>query len=91
VALEDLRELRGYVGRRNPVGLRALLRKMTSLLGQVAEHPDSGARLDGIESDYEYRQVVFAPYRLIYRSDGEQVIVIRIWHGRRDPRTLDVK
>ena len=36
----------------------------------------------------EYRQVLFKPYRVIYRVTGRQVIVYLVVDGRRDMQSL---
>ncbi len=38
--------------------------------------------------DQEYRQVIFNPYRLLYRTIGQRVVVYLISDGRRDMQTL---
>jgi toxin ParE1/3/4 len=38
--------------------------------------------------DQEYRQVLFKPYRVIYRVVGQQVVVYVISNGRRDLQSL---
>lgn len=36
----------------------------------------------------EYRQAFFKPYRLIYRTNGQQVFIVLIADGRRDMQSL---
>jgi len=38
--------------------------------------------------EQEYRQVLFKPYRLIYRVVGRRVVVYVIADGRRDMQSL---
>jgi len=90
-ARDDLRDVKAYVGRRNRVGLRRLVDELKSLLSQLSQHPGSGQELEVMDADHRYRQLVFAPYRLIYRIDDERVLIIRIWHGRRDPADLNLE
>lgn len=36
----------------------------------------------------EYRQIFFKPYRLIYRTNGQQVFIVLIADGRRNMQSL---
>lgn len=51
------------------------------MIGMVA--PD-------LEPIGRYRQLIEPPYRIIYRLDEDagQIIILRLWHGSRDPATL---
>jgi toxin ParE1/3/4 len=52
--------------------------------------PDRGAHVNELRSlgISEYRQILFKPYRLIYRVHAKQVVVYVVADGRRDMESL---
>ena len=90
-AARDLEEICGYVSRRDS-SARAdyVLDKIENEFQSLAEFPHRGSYpgelLDlGIR---EYREVLFKPYRIIYRVIEETVYVLVIADGRRDMQSL---
>ena len=37
-------------------------------------------------SDYRKVTLIFFPYKVIYRVDGERVIIFSVFHNKRDPK-----
>ena len=56
----------------------------------LADLPERGPRVRELVEvgRPEYREVLFKPYRIIYRVSGQEVDVYVIADGRRDMRTL---
>ncbi len=84
-ALDDLREMRRYVAADDPAAARRLgdrIRRRVALLGR---HPVSGRAVPELPG-LGLREVIVAPYRIVYEVDaaGKRVIILRVWHGRRD-------
>lgn len=40
------------------------------------------------EGDGRHREILEAPYRIIYRVEADQIYVIRVMHGARDLAAL---
>lgn len=67
-----------------------VLQQLLDISGRVAAFPERGAYPKellalGIR---EYRQVLFKPYRVIYRVLGQRVVISLIADGRRDMQAL---
>ena len=67
-----------------------ILDRIEQIVESLARHPERGSYpmelLDlGIR---DYRQILFNPYRLIYRVIGDQVFVYLIADGRRDMQNI---
>ena len=86
-ALADLREIRDYVNRDNPVAARRLARRIRERISKLPDHPHTG-RLVPEFAAKGYREVIVAPYRIVYYVQQREVIVLRVWHGRRDLHAL---
>lgn len=67
-----------------------VLERLLDVSDSLAAYPERGSIPKELRSlgMAEYRQVVFKPYRLIYRVHSEQVVVYLIADGRRDMQSL---
>ena len=81
-ALQDLKSIREYVSRDNPTAARSLANKIRQAVLRLAELPESGTPVPEL-SNLGYREVIVTPYRIVYDHKGRQVIILRVWHGRR--------
>ena len=86
-ALDDLRAIRDYVSRDDPIAAKRLARKIRDGVLRLAEHSLSGRVVPEFYG-LGYREVITAPYRIVYKIKERQVIILRVWHGRRDIKTL---
>ena len=90
-AVHDLEEIDDYIsGHDSPQSADYVLNQIEELILTLADFPDRGAfpkelLTVGIK---EYREVLFKPYRVIYRVIGNDVIIYMIADGRRDMQTL---
>jgi toxin ParE1/3/4 len=82
-ALEDLRGIRAWVARDRPDAARRLATEILNRVEALASFPASGRVVPeiGIEA---YREIVVRPYRVIYRVRETDVVILRVWHARRD-------
>jgi addiction module RelE/StbE family toxin len=81
-ALDDLRAIRDYVSRDRPDAASMLARSILQKVSRLRDHPLSG-RLVPELSELGYREVIVAPYRIVYEVQKSRVVILRVWHGRR--------
>jgi plasmid stabilization system protein ParE len=82
-ARDDLRGIVDYIAERDPDAADALLDRILQGVEILAD-----GRFDGPESrpgGRPARSWLIAPYRLHYVRDGEFLIVMRLYDGRRQP------
>jgi len=90
-AEHDLEDLYEYIATRDSAGnADRVLDRIEKALENLATYPERGSHPKellalGIR---EYRQVLFKPYRLIYRMAEQRVNVYLIVDGRRDMQAL---
>jgi toxin ParE1/3/4 len=67
-----------------------VLSRILDRADSLANSPSRGSPVQELLclGEQEYRQIFFKPYRLIYRTFGEQVIIYLISDGRRDMQSL---
>jgi toxin ParE1/3/4 len=90
-AARDLEELHAYIAQHDsPRKADVVLNRLEDLFKGLSASPERGTWPKelialGIR---EYRQVLFKPYRVIYRVMGKEVYVMLITDGRRDMQSL---
>jgi toxin ParE1/3/4 len=90
-AERDLESLYDYIAEfDSKASANHVLAKLMKTAEGLATFPERGAYPRellalGIR---EYRQVFFKPYRLIYRTNGQQVFIVLIADGRRNMQSL---
>jgi toxin ParE1/3/4 len=82
-ALDDLREIRQYVSRDKPAVAKRLAGTIRQKVLRLADHPHSGRVVPEL-ADLGYREIIVSPYRIIYAVQKNRVVILRVWHGRRE-------
>lgn len=72
-----------YIAQDRPLAAAAWLEALIERVGQLERVARRGRVVPEIGRP-EYRQIVHAPYRVVYRIDPKQVIVLTLRHWRRD-------
>lgn len=83
VALRDLEDIRAYVRQDDPVAARRLASNIRQRVFLLQKYPFSGRMVPEL-SKKDIREVIVPPYRIVYRVLKRKIIVLRVWHGRRD-------
>ena len=83
LALEDLRSIRRYVAFDKPGAAKKLAGRIRQRVRDLASHPLSGRTVPEFPGS-PYREVLVAPYRIVYEVAGPGLRVLRVWHGRRE-------
>jgi toxin ParE1/3/4 len=73
-----------YIHAERPSAARALRERAEHSLSRLAEFPESGSLLPEFP-DLPFREVIVPPYRFFYRSKGETVWIVAVWHGAQLP------
>src|SRR4051812_9408010 len=82
-AIADLRAIRAYVKRDNPPAAKRLATRIKHAVSRLRDFPQAGRVVPELATR-GYREVVVEPYRIVYETRAREVIVLRVWHGRRD-------
>lgn len=90
-AERDLEDIYRYIAEHDsPANADHVLERLLKTSETIRTFPDRGACPKELRSlgIAEYRQVLFKPYRLIYRVHGRQIVVYVVADGRRDMQSL---
>ena len=79
-AIDDLQAHAAYIAQFNSYAASRIVRQVFVACNSLATFPKRGkARPDG------YRELaVVPPYVLVYEVSGEDVRILRVWHGAQD-------
>ncbi len=83
LALDDLRSIRRYIAFDKPGAAKKLAGRIRQRVRDLASHPLSGRTVPEFPGS-PYREVIVAPYRIVYEVVGAELRVLRVWHGRRE-------
>ncbi len=86
-ALADIERLHAFLSEKNPQAMARAIRVILDGANQLVETP----RLGRLMPDESERRELFLPfaaaaYVLRYRLDGENPVIIRVWHCRENWR-----
>lgn len=86
VARWDLLGIVEYLADRNPDAAAAALEKLKRKASTLKTAPRRGRVIPELQrlQIREYRELVIAPYRMIYRISGRRVLVLGIFDSRRN-------
>lgn len=69
-----------YIKRDSPFYAIQTVDKLTRRLDQLIDHPRSG-RIVPKYNDENLRELIVAPYRLIYRIKADRIDIVAVFHG----------
>lgn len=80
-----------YIARERPLAAAAWLDELLARVGRLDRFARRGRVVREI-GRVEYRELLHAPYRIIYRVDASRVVVLTLRHWRRewDPAEVPV-
>lgn len=81
-ALTDLDAIADYIALEDPAAASALVKRIITYVGQLADHPASGSRPRELRRS-RYRQIVEPPCRVFYRYDGHKVFIVHVMRSER--------
>jgi toxin ParE1/3/4 len=81
-AERDLAAIYAHIARDNPPAAAAWLDSLEQNITSLEQWPRRCPIIpEASELEVEYRHLVNAPYRTIFRIEGSRVIIIRVIHG----------
>jgi toxin ParE1/3/4 len=90
VARRDLLALVEYLIERNPDAASSTLDRLEGRAAALKRTPERGRVIPELERLQlrEYRELIVAPYRLVYRVSGSRVLVLAVLDSRRNLEDL---
>ena len=89
VSRDDLRDIVRFIARDNPQRAESFAFELMAQTDKLRNHPEIG-RIVPEHRQMTIREIIFRPYRIVYRVDhaGQLVEIARVWHAARGtPKT----
>ena len=84
---QELVELKAFISRDSEFYAENFILSLRASLQKLERFPAAGRKVPGIK-DPLVREIVYRDYRIIYRLETERIIVLFLFHGKRDPQEL---
>jgi len=81
-ALDDVDSIAEYINRDSPAYTRAVVNKILDIARKLEALPNAGRIVPEL-GDEEIREQFVYSYRIIYRIQNKDVLIIAVVHGRR--------
>ena len=81
-ALNDVDSIAEYINRDSPAYTRAVVNKIIDIARKLEAFPNAGRIVPEL-GDEEIREQFVYSYRIIYRIQNNEVLIIAVVHGRR--------
>jgi toxin ParE1/3/4 len=88
-ALGHLNGIADYIARDNPDAANGLVGRIFKAVDLLGQFPELGRRVPEMR-DSGYREVIVPPCRIIYRIEGEVVIVIFVMRGEQQLKPQEI-
>ncbi|WP_245429792.1 type II toxin-antitoxin system RelE/ParE family toxin [Mesorhizobium sp. WSM3859] len=88
-ALAELDEVLGDIALQSPKGAKRIQARLHAVINLLLEHPLSGVATD----ERPMRRIVVRPYPYLiyYEPSADEIVIVGIRHGARDPSTMPDK
>jgi addiction module RelE/StbE family toxin len=81
-AVEDLEAIAEYIARDSHFYAKTVVTKMLAMVESLADFPEMG-RIVAELGDKNMRERFVYSYRLIYKIEEQQILIVAIVHGKR--------
>jgi addiction module RelE/StbE family toxin len=82
-ALPDVESIAAYISSDSPAYAKIVVKKVVKLTRQLARFPQSGREVPEFR-DPSLRELLAYSYRIIYKVEAEEVIIVSVIHGKRN-------
>jgi toxin ParE1/3/4 len=82
-ALRDVEAIADYIALDSPAYAKAVVKRIVNVTRTLSSFPNSGRTVPEFQ-DPQIREIFAYSYRVIYRLDKEDVLVVAVIHGKRD-------
>ena len=89
-ALDDLDEVAAWIALDDPAAARRFIVRAVKAVERLRRFPDSGRRVPEAPGRV-YRELIIGPCRIIYRRQGQAVLIVHVSRGERRLRPGDFR
>ena len=82
-AVQSLQAIYDYIATDSPFYAIRFIDRLTSIAEKIPDFPEKG-RIVPETDKYDIREILFQGYRIIYRFDNNEIVILAVVHGSRD-------
>jgi toxin ParE1/3/4 len=79
---KDLCEIRNFIARNAPITATAFIKRLRLSVSRLREFPETGQIVRETGNPI-IREVLYGPYRIIYRIDTDRIFILAVFHSAR--------
>ena len=80
-AIKDLEDMQSYyLGEGVPDAGKRLIAEIIAKIERLGPHPQSGRVVPEFNVEH-LREIIYPPFRIVYRHDKNKVRIVRIWRS----------
>jgi toxin ParE1/3/4 len=88
-AVADLVAIHDYIARDSPHYAQRFVERLVAAVEPLESFPQLGRIVP--EGDGRHRELLVASYRIIYRAEGQGILIVTVVHGSRNLAGTDEK
>ncbi|MGD0168979.1 MAG: type II toxin-antitoxin system RelE/ParE family toxin [Smithella sp.] len=81
LAVDRASEIAEYIAQDKPLAADKWINTVFSKVEQLASSPEIGRVVPEIQND-QFRELIYGNYRIIYRIEKKQILILTIRHGK---------
>lgn len=93
IAKEDLKNIILYIAQDSPANARSIFEKIKENASNLNQLPERGRIVPELQGQgiFLYRELIVAPWRIIYRISGKKVYVLSVIDSRQNVEDILLK
>jgi toxin ParE1/3/4 len=88
-ASDEIQDIYGYLAIQLPSARAGFEERLLQVLRDIRDFPETGRATD--KASVRIRNTRPYPYLIYFRTSASEVVVVRVLHGARDPKTLPAR
>ncbi|MFO7607400.1 MAG: type II toxin-antitoxin system RelE/ParE family toxin [Desulfurivibrionaceae bacterium] len=93
IAEEDLKDIVLYIAEDNPANARTIFENIKEKASTLISFPERGRTVPELQDQgiFLYRELIHAPWRIIYRIEDRKIYVLSVLDSRRNVEDILLK
>ena len=81
-AIEDLFRIRAFIEKKNPIAAQRIAKDLLIGMEKLKVFPEIGLKVERAFEPHRIRDLFIGNYTVRYLIGDEEIIILRLWHGR---------
>ena len=82
-ALQDIEQISEFISKDSSDRAALFVSRLIDATEKLSQYPNSGRVIPEVKKD-EYREVIYGAYRIMYKLEAKEVLILAVIHSARD-------